>query len=176
MGLIKIGRVSGLVYMDHGVSISSLSTSSSFTSSFFVSFASFSSVSSSGFTSVTSGLSLFSSVGSFLLSLSPRFLGQEFTFDVLEWGLVSSSLLLFFSWLSGQSDFSDCEESFLFDLEEAFFSWHVDINDFLLGDGDDLMKIGDFSSEDFGNPEGFFDESLSSLDGNKGLIFTKEKG
>lgn len=171
-----------LVYMDHWVSISSVSgcSSSSFSTSFFVSFTSFSSVSTSGlasgFTSVSSGLSLFSSFCSFLFSLSPRFLGQEFTLDVLEWGLVSSGLLLFFGWFSGEGDFDDCEESFLFDSEESFFSWHVDINDFLLGDGDDLMKIWNFSSEDFSDPEGFFDESLSGLDSNEGLIFTKEKG
>jgi hypothetical protein len=39
-----------------------------------------------------------------------------------------------------------------------------------------LMKIWNFSSEDFSNPEGFFNESLSSLDGHEGFIFTKEKG
>ena len=159
-------------------SFSSSSSSSSLTTSGFtsvsslVSFKSFSSFG-SVLSSVSSG---FSSLSSFLLSSFPRFFGQEFAFDVLEWGLIASGFLLFFSRFSGENDFNDSEVSLLFNFKEAFFSWHENINNFFFVDGSDLMKISDFSLEDFSNPESFFDKSLSCLDSNWLLVFTKEKG
>ena len=168
--------------MDQCSSISS-STSSSLSSSLFVSittsgFGSVSSFSSFSFGSVTfsSWWSLFSSFSSLFFSGCPGFLGQEFTLNILERSLIACSLLLLFSGFSGKSDFDNGEESFLFDFKESFFSGHKDVNDFFFGDGDDLVKFGNFSSEDFSNPKGSFDKSLGGLDGDELFIFTKEKG
>lgn len=160
--------------INHG----SVSSSSSFTSSFFSSLSSFRSFSSfRPLSSLPSSLlSFFSSLSSFFLSLFPRFLGQELSFSVLDRSLVSNSLLLFFSWFSGQNDLSYGEESFLFDFEKSFFSWHINVDNLLFSDGDDLVKIWNFSSEDFSNPQCSLDKSLSGFNGHKLLILTKEKG
>lgn len=96
--------------------------------------------------------SLLSSLFSFLFSLGPGFLVEELSVQVLEGSLVSGGLLLLSSWLSGEGDLYDGEESFLLDLEESLLSGHENINDFLFGDGDDLVKVGNFPSEDFGDP------------------------
>ena len=90
--------------------------------------------------------------------------------------MISCGFFLFFSWFSGQDDFNNGKVSFLFDSEESFFYWLIDINNFLFVDGGDLVKIGDFSLEDFSDPESFFDQSFGCLDGDGVFVFTKEKG
>ena len=138
-----------MIWMRMDGSSSFWSSSSSFSTSSFSSFFSWWSLSSLS-------ISLFSFFSSFFFSSFPRLLGQELSF-ALEWGLVACGFLLFFSWGSGKNNFDNGEESFFFDFEETFLSWHVDINNFSFIDGNDLMKTSDLSSEDFSNPQSFLD-------------------
>jgi hypothetical protein len=90
--------------------------------------------------------------------------------------LVSWSLSLFLSWLSGQDNLNNCKESFLFNFDESLFKWHEDINNFLLIDGGDLVEIGYFSFENLSNPESFLYESFGGSDGDGSFILAEEKG
>ena len=125
--------------MKLSISVSVISSSSSFTSSLFSSVSSL----------LSSVVSLFSSFFSFFFSLGPGLFGQEFTLNILKRTLISRCFLLLFSWFFSESDLDDSEESFLFNFKESLLSGHENINNFLLSDGDDLMKIGNFSSEYF---------------------------
>ena len=89
--------------------------------------------------------------------------------------MVAGSFLLIGGRLLGKGDFDDGQESFLLDPDESFLLGLKDINNLFFRDGDDLVKAGYFSADDFGDPEGSVDESFGSFDGHEFLVFTEEE-
>ena len=89
--------------------------------------------------------------------------------------MISGVFALFGSGVSGQGDFEDGEESFLPYGEEALFSGLIDINNFPLGDIDDLVESFYLPPDHFSDPECSVHESLCGLDGDEGLALSEEE-
>ena len=58
---------------------------------------------------------------------------------------------------------------------QTFFTRFPSINNFSLGDIDNLVKTFNLSADHLGNPKGFVHEAFCSFDGYKLFAFTKEE-
>jgi hypothetical protein len=89
--------------------------------------------------------------------------------------MVAGMLELLGSGCKGESDFEDSEEAFFEDSDKTLFSGFPFINNLAFGDVDDLVKALYLVSEHLSHPERLVHETLSSLDGDEFLAFTKEE-
>lgn len=114
-------------------------------------------------------------LGSLFLSSLPGFLVQELSLDV-EGSMIAGVPLLLGSGVFGEGDFEDGEEALLANSDESLLSGFIHINNFLLGDVDDLVESLNLPTHDLSDPEGLVHELFSSLDGHEGFSLAKEEG
>lgn len=113
-------------------------------------------------------------LSSLFLSSLPGFLGQEVALDV-QGRMIAGVLLLLGSGISGEGDFEDGEEAFLADSDESLLSGLIHINNFLLGDVDDLVESLDLATHHLCDPKGLVHKLFSSLDGHEGFALSEEE-
>lgn len=89
--------------------------------------------------------------------------------------MIANCCFLVCCWCFSERDLDNCQESFLFDAYESLFLGLIDINYFLLGDGDDLVQPGHLSADDFSDPQGTINYPLGGLNGHEILILSKEE-
>jgi hypothetical protein len=89
--------------------------------------------------------------------------------------MIAGMLLLVCSRLFGEGDLQNSEISLLANGQQSFLLWLININNFFLGDVDDLVQSLNLSSQDLCDPESPVHKSLSSFDGDEVFAFSEEQ-